>query len=257
MCIPFRRAGRVFLGIILTMAALPAFAADLDVLTSAAFKPVLLDLARSFQTQTGNTLTISADSTGGVTARVVRGGEEIDLIILPVDAVNALVAQGTIAADSVVPVAKSGIGVVVKKDAPLPDISSVEAFKNSMLQAQSIAYIDPESGAPDGVYIAKLFDRLGIAEAIQRKAVLVPGGLTASRVDNGEAAIALQQISQLRAVSGVTMVGPLPPELQKYTVYAGGIPVAMRRSAGAKALLAYLRSPAATPALTARGFEVP
>jgi molybdate transport system substrate-binding protein len=257
MCIPFRRAGRVFLGFVLTMAALPAFAADLNVLTSAAFKPVLLDLARSFQAHTGNTLTISADSTGGVTARVARGGEEIDLIILPADAVDALAAQGTIAADSVIPVAKSGIGVVVKKDAPLPDISSVEAFKSSMLQAESVAYIDPESGAPDGVYLAKLFDRLGIAEAMQRKAVLVPGGLTASRVDNGEAAIALQQISQLRAVSGVTMAGPLPPEIQKYTIYAGGIPVAMRRPADAKALVAYLRSEAARPALTARGFEVP
>jgi molybdate transport system substrate-binding protein len=265
MPIPFRRAGRVgpeARGAVLLLAALlialsPARAADINILTAREFKPVLLDLARSFQEQTGNTLTVASDSVGGVTARVVRGGEDIDVVILPAAALDALAAQSRLAAGSVAPVAKSGIGVVVKQGTPPPDIGSVEAFKRTMLAVPSFATIDPESGGSDAIWLAQLFDRLGIAEAIHGKAVLVPFGLAASRVDDGEAALALQQISELRAVSDVTFVGPLPEAIQHYTVYAAGIPAAARRPALGKALLAFLRSDAAARALTVRGFEHP
>jgi molybdate transport system substrate-binding protein len=266
MPIPPRHAGRLSArtAVILALAALlaagepasRALADDVVVLTNRAFKPVLLDLAPGFLARTGNTLAISSDTTGGVTARIVRG-EEIDLVIVTAAALDAVAAQGKVAAGSVAPVAKSGIGIVVKKGAPLPDISSVEAFKRTMLAAPSFAYTDPESGDLNAVWLAKLFDRLGIADAIRRNAVLVPGGLTASRVDDGEATLALQQISELHAVSGVAIVGPLPEEIQRYTVYAAAIPAAARRPAAGRALLAYLRSEAAVPALTARGFEHP
>ncbi len=268
MLIVFRRAGRLVghsrsaaLALTLLLIATPlssgAMAADINVLTVRAFKPLLLDIARSFQGATGNTLTIASDSTGGVTARVVRGGEEIDLVVLPAEAMGSLANQGKIMADTMAPVAKSGIGVVVKKGEPLPDISTVEAFKSTMLAVPSFAYIDPESRSLDGTYLANLFDRLGIAAAIHRKAVLVPFGQVAARVDNGEAAMALQQINELQAVQGVTLVGPLPKELQFYTAYAAGVPVAARLPVAAKALLAFLRTDAATRALTARGFERP
>jgi len=234
-----------------------AFAVDINVLTVRALKPLLLDIGRSFQEQTGNTLTVAGDSAGGVSARVVRGGEEIDLVLLPTAALDVLAARGKIQADTVAPVAKSGIGVVVKKGTPLPDISTVEAFKSTMLAVPSFAYIDPESGAADGVYLAKLFDRLGIGPAIQRKAVLVPFGQVAARVDNGEAAMALQQINELRTVQGVTLVGALPKELQFYAVYAAGVPAAARLPGAAKALLVFLRGEAVTELLNARGFERP
>jgi molybdate transport system substrate-binding protein len=234
-----------------------AMAADINVLTVRAFKPLLLDIARSFEASTGNTLTIASDSTGGVTARVIRGGEEFDLVVLPAEAMDSVAVQGKMMVDTVARVAKSGIGVVVKKGEPLPDINSVEAFKATMLAVPSFAYIDPESGSPDGTYLANLFDRLGIAAAIHRKAVLVPFGQVAARVDNGEAAMALQQINELQAVLGVTLVGPLPKELQFYTAYAAGVPVAARLPVAAKALLAFLRADAATRALAARGFERP
>src|ERR1019366_2188772 len=268
MLIVFRRAGRLVghsrsaaLALTLLLIATPlssgAMAADINVLTVRAFKPLLLDIARSFQGATGNTLTIASDSTGGVTARVVRGGEEIDLVVLPAEAMGSLANQRKIMADTMAPVAKSGIGVVVKKGEPLPDIGTVEAFKSTMLAVPSFAYIDPESRSLDGTYLANLFDRLGIAAAIHRKAVLVPFGQVAARVDNGEAAMALQQINELQAVQGVTLVGPLPKELQFYTAYAAGVPVAARLPVAAKALLAFLRTDAATRALTARGFERP
>ena len=243
--------------LIVTAVAPRAHAVDINVLTVRAFKPFLLDIARPFLAKTGNTLTITSDSTGGVSARVVRGGEDIDLVVLPASAMDALAAQGKIMIDTVAPVAKSGIGIVVKKGEPAPDISSVDAFKNTMLAVPSFAYLDPESGSVDGVYLARLFDRLGIAAAIQRKAVLVPFGQTAARVDNGEAAMALQPINELQTVQGVTLVGPLPKEVQFYTAYAAGIPTAARLPVATKALLAFLRGDTATPALTARGFERP
>jgi molybdate transport system substrate-binding protein len=268
MLIPSRGAGEAIpaawsiplaLAMLLLTAASPsrAFAVDINVLTVRALKPLLLDITRPFQTKTGNTLTISSDSPGGVTARVTRGEEEIDLVVLPTATMDALAAQGKIVADTVAPVARSGIGVVVKKGELLPDISTVEAFKSTMLAVRSFAYIDPESVGGDGTDLANLFDRLGIASAIQRKAVLVPFGQVAARVDNGEAAMALQQINELQTVQGVTLVGPLPKELQFYTVYAAGVPVAARLPMAAKALLVFLRGDGTTPAVTARGFERP
>jgi molybdate transport system substrate-binding protein len=233
-----------------------AAAADIVVLTAGAFKPVLLDLAPAFEASTHNTVAISNDTAGGVAARVVRD-EQIDLVVLPAAAIGGLTSQGKIVAGSVVPVAKSGIGVVVKEGQPLPDISTVEAFKRTMLAAPSFAYIDPASGGSSGIYLAKLFDRLGIAEELRRKAVLVPGGLVGSRVNDGEAALGLQQMSELRAVHGVTVVGPLPAEIQNYTVYAAGIPTAARRPAAARLLLEQLRGEAAVKALTLRGLELP
>jgi molybdate transport system substrate-binding protein len=255
LVLPVTRLALPALMALLSVAA-PARAADIVVLTAGAFKPVLLDLAQSFRDRTGETLAISNDTAGGVTARVMRG-EEADLVILPAAALDSIAAQGKVAADSVAPVAKSGIGVVVKKGVPAPDISSVDAFRQTLLDATSIAYIDPGSGGSSGIYLAKMFDKLGIGEAVRAKAVLVPGGLAASRVDDGEAALALQQISELHAVSGVTYVGALPDALQSYTVYAGGVPSTARRPAAGKALLAYLRSEAGVKALTARGLEQP
>jgi molybdate transport system substrate-binding protein len=233
-----------------------AQAADVEVLTTGAFKPVLLELTRAFEADTNNTLVIANDTAGGVTARIVRG-EEADLVILPTGAVDALVGQGKIVADSVVPLARSGIGVVVKGNAPAPDISTVEAFKQTMLATPSFAYIDPASGGTSGIYLDKLFKQLGIADAIKNKAVLVPGGLVGSRVDDGEAALGLQQISELREVRGLTFVGPLPAEIQNYTVYAAAIPTASRRPKAGRALLAFLRGEAAMQALSARGLEQP
>ena len=264
MPIPFRRAAGIILSarcIVLALAMLlvggsHARATDVVVLTAGAFKPVLLDVASAFQARTGNTLAISNDTAGGVTARIARG-EEIDLVIAPTATMDTLVAQGKLVAGTATPVGRSGIGVVVKQGTTPPDISTVEAFKRAMLATPSLAYIDPGTGGSSGIYLAKLFQQMGVGASAQRRVVLVPGGLVASRVNNGEAAIGLQQISELRAVRDVLFVGPLPAEIQHYTVYAGGIPSAARRPAAGQALLAYLRSDATVQALTARGLERP
>jgi molybdate transport system substrate-binding protein len=252
---PVSRGG-LLVPLLLLAFASPVRAAEIGVLTAGAFKPVLLDVGQAYTARTGNTLSVANDTAGGVTARVMRG-EEIDLVIATAASLDALAAQGKVVADSVTPVAKSGIGAVVKPGTPPPDISTVEAFKRTLIAVPSVAYIDPASGGSSGIYLARLFDKLGIAEAIKRKAVLVPGGLVGSRVDNGEAVLGLQQISELRVVRNLTFVGPLPEEIQHYTVYAAGIPKTSRRPAAGRALLSFLRGEAAVKALTARGLSQP
>lgn len=252
-----RSLGLALVTLLLVLTSLSAArAADLTVLTAGAYKPVLLDLIADFQTRTGDRIDVSNDTAGGVAARIERG-EDVDLVILPVAGLDSLTAKNRIVAGTAVKLAKSGIGVVVKAGMPKPDIGTVEAFKATLLAAPSIAYIDPAAGGSSGIYLAKLFERLGIADALKRKSVLVPGGLTASRVVNGEATLALQQISELRAVRDVLFVGPLPEEIQNYTIYAGAIPTSSRKQEAAKALLAYLHGEAAMKTLTARGLEKP
>jgi molybdate transport system substrate-binding protein len=155
------------------------------------------------------------------------------------------------------PLAKVGIGVAVKRGAPLPEIGSVEAFKRALLAARAIAGVDPAAGGTSGVYLWNWFEKEGIAATLRPKAVLVPGGLSAEKLVSGEAEIAVQQMSELLAVPGAQVVGPVPAELQTFTVYAGVASVAAREPAAAAALLDFLAGPAAREVLAARGMEAP
>lgn len=241
---------------ILTATAAPAWAADVVVLTVGAYKPVLTDLTPGYEQQSKDTVLASNDTAGGISARIARG-EDADLVILTAAALDGLAAQGQVVPATVVPLARVGIGMVVKNGAPVPDIGTVEAFRAAVLQAPSVAYIDPASGGSSGIYLTGLFQRLGLTAAVARKAVLVPGGLAASRVANGEATMALQQISELHMVRGVRFVGPLPPEIQNYTDYAAAIPTSTRHPAAGRALLAWLLGPEGQKALVSRGLERP
>jgi molybdate transport system substrate-binding protein len=233
-----------------------AMARDIIVLTAGAYKPVLLALAPGFEAKTGDHLAISNDTGGALSARIA-GGEAADLAILPRPNLEALATAGRVAADGIAPVAKTGIGVAVRHGAPQPDIGTVEAFKKTLLAAPSLAMIDPASGGSSGVYLAKLFERLGIADVLKVKSLLVKGGLAATPVAKGEAAMALQQMSELRIVPGVDVVGPLPAAIQSYTTYAAAVPLAARDPDGGKALSEWLRTPAAVAALNAHGLEAP
>ena len=155
------------------------------------------------------------------------------------------------------PLARVAIGVAVKRGAPLPDIGSVAAFRQALLDARAVAYIDPLSGGSSGVYLARLFERWGIAAQIAPKAVLVPGGLVAQRVVSGEADIALQQASEILAVQGAVLVGLLPDEIQNYTVYAGGVSATARDPAAARAFLDLLAGDRARAALVEKGMRAP
>ena len=251
-----RRRALVFCGLLASCAlATLAQAAEVKVLTAGAFKSVVLALAPGFEQRTGHTLVIDNDTAGALQKRIA-GGEPFDLVVLTPAALEALVKTGRVAAGPM-RLAKVAIGVAVKQGAPVPDISTVAAFQQTLLAARAVATIDPASGGSSGIYLWQLFDKMGIAEQLKPKAVLVPGGLVAPRLVNGEADIALHQISELLGVPGTTLVGPLPAEIQNYTVYAGGVSASARDAGAAQAFLATLAGPAAAAVLKDKGMEAP
>jgi molybdate transport system substrate-binding protein len=144
---------------------------------------------------------------------------------------------------------------VVKEGAPKPDISSVDAFKKTLLAAKSVAYIDPAAGGSSGIYVAGLLDKLGIAADVKPKAKLIPGGAVAEHIARGEAEIGIHQISEILPVKGITLIGPLPADIQNYTVYAAGLGANGKESEAAKALLKTLSGPGAADVLKSKGME--
>ena len=170
-------------------------------------------------------------------------------------AVDGLASKGKLVPGSRANLARVGIGVVVKEGAPKPDIGSLAAFKQALLAAKSVAYIDPAAGGSSGIYVAGLLDKLGIAAEVKPKAKLIPGGAVAEHVARGEAELGIHQISEILPVKGVTLVGPLPADIQNYTVYAAALGAQAKESDAAKALLKALSGPAAAEVLKSKGME--
>jgi molybdate transport system substrate-binding protein len=231
-----------------------AAGAEIKVLTAGAFKQVLLALLPDFERTSGHKVTVENDTVGALTKRIA-GGEAFDLAVLTPKAVDDLAKEGKFAAGSRANLARVGVGVVVKDGTPKPDISSVAAFKQALLAAKSVAYIDPAAGGSSGIYVAGLLDKLGVAADVKPKAKLIPGGAVAEHVAKGEADLGIHQISEILPVKGVTLVGPLPAEIQNYTVYAAGVGAHAKESDAAKALLKALTSPAAAEVLKSKGME--
>jgi molybdate transport system substrate-binding protein len=235
------------------LAAPSAAAADtIRVLTTGAFKQVVVAVAAGFEAQTGHKVDIDNDTAGALVKRV-QGGERFDVLVLPPGALRDFAAKGTIVPDTVAGLAKVGVGVAVRAGAPVPPLRTVDDFRALLLGARAVAYIDPASGGSSGIYLAQLFDKLGIGAQVRAKAVLVPGGLVATRLVSGEADVALHQISEILPVAGVTLVGPLPEEIQNYTEYAGGVAAAAARPEAARAFLAAMAGPGAAETIRAKG----
>jgi molybdate transport system substrate-binding protein len=247
----FRLAGVI---LIATFAA-NADAAEIKVLTAGAFKQVLQAILPKFESS-GPKVSLQNDTVGALTIRI-EASEVFDVAVLTPAAIDALSAKGKIAAGSRTDLARVGIGVVVKEGAAKPDISSVAAFKQALLAAKSVAYLDPAAGGSSGIYVAGLLQKLGIAADLNAKAKLIPGGAVAEHIARGEAELGIHQISEILPVQGVTLVGPLPAEIQNYTMYAAGIGAQAPNAEGASALLSALSGPAAAAVLKARGMEPP
>jgi molybdate transport system substrate-binding protein len=152
-------------------------------------------------------------------------------------------------------IARVGVGVMVKEGAPKPDVATVEAFKQAVLAAKSVAYIDPASGGSSGIYVAKLFEQLGIADQVKPKAKLKQGGHVADLIVSGEAELGIHQISEIVPVKGVTLIGPLPKEIQNYTTYAAGVASAAKDRDAALALVKFLSGPRTAEILKSKGME--
>jgi molybdate transport system substrate-binding protein len=229
---------------------------DLKLLTTGAFKPAAQDIIANFERQSGHKVTVVNDTAGALRQRVA-GGEKFDVLVLTQEGLDALVGAKKIDDSSITPLAKVGIGVGVPLSAPQPDIASVEGFRRTLLAAHAVAYIDPASGGSSGIYLAKLFQSMGIASEIAKKAVLVRGGTAGDRVARGEADIALQQASEIKLVPAIRFAGMLPEPIQNYTIYAGAISADTGALQAATALMAAFSDPAADPILKRRGLEMP
>jgi len=247
---------RVILALLFGLACNAAHAVEVKVLTTGAMKAVVLELVPQFEKETGHKVVVDNDTAGGVAKRI-EGGEAVDVAVNTPNGLNDIAAKGKVVAGSRVNVARVGVGVVVKEGAPAPDISSVDAFKRALLAAKSVAYIDPASGGSSGIYLAGLFDRLGIAAEIRPKAKLKRGGYVAELIANGEAELGLHQISEILPVKGVKLVGPLPAEIQNYMTYAAAVATDAKQPDAAQALIKLLTGPSADSVLKARGMERP
>jgi molybdate transport system substrate-binding protein len=249
------RAGLLaFAGVLL--AAGLASAADIKVMSSGGFSAAYGSLAPEFERHTGNKIdTVLGPSMGtapdAIPVRLKRG-EAADVLIMVGSALDDLVKQGKVVAGSRVDLARSRIGMVVRAGAPKPDISSVEAFKRALLAAKSIAYSDSASG----VYVSKeLYKRLGAESQLAAKSKMIVSERVGNVVARGEAEIGFQQISELLPVPGIAYVGPIPADLQKVTVFAGAIAAGAKQPDAARALLRFLSSPEALPAIEKSGLD--
>ena len=231
-------------------------AANIKVISGGAFKQVLNALAEQYGNASGNKLDLTYRTVGQHLKLIKSGEESFDVAVLTPDAIDDLIKDGgKVVAGSRADLAKTGVGVVVRAGTPLPDISSVDAFKRSLLAAKSVAYIDPAAGGSSGIYVGRLLERLGIAAAVNAKAKLIHGGAVADCIADGEAEIGIHQISEILPVQGVVLVGPLPAEIQNFTIYSAGVATAAKDGATASALVKFLAGPHAVPIIKAKGME--
>ena len=182
----------------------------------------------------------------------IDAGERFDVAILTTPLIDDLVKEGKFAAGTRADVARSGIGVIVRTGAPKPDINSADAFKRALLNAKSITYNKEGSTA---IYLASLFERLGITEQMKPKTKFPPTGRGAQLVAEGEVELLLSAISTFEPVPGAELLGQLPPELQSYTGFSAGVGTATKEAEAGKALINFLKAPAAVPVLKAKGME--
>jgi molybdate transport system substrate-binding protein len=212
---------------------------------------VLTELGPRFERTTGHRLSIGYDPTKLIRRRI-DDGAAFDVAIVTRPVIDELAAQGKIVAASCIDIGRSGLGLAVRAGARKPDIATVEAFTRALLAANSV--VRSKDGA-SGQYFATLLERLGIAEAMRGKVRLGASGRVAELVASGEVAMAVQQIAELLPVTGAQFIGPFPPELQVYTVFAAGVGSAAANREAAAALIGTLTAPSAAALFKAKGLE--
>ena len=225
------------------------------VMTAGGMAAAHLAVAPQFERATGHMVVTDATSTGigpdSIASRV-RRGEPVDVLILTRTGIDELISEGKVVAASRVDLARSSIGIAVRRGMPKPDISSVEALKRTLLQAKSIAY----SAQVSGVYLStELFPRLGIVDDVMKKSKRVDVGRVGTVIARGEAEIGFQQISELLEVPGIDYVGPLPAEVQRVTVFSAGVAAGARNPDAARALIEFLTSPRGIDTMVKSGLD--
>ena len=228
-----------------------ASAAEIKVFATRSVTTILAETGPDFERATGHRLDVTTD----IAIRMVRrieAGAPFDFLVAAPEHIDALIATGKIRPESRTDLVRSGIGVQVRKGAPKPDISSVDAFKRALLGAKSIAFLKE---GQSGVYLAAMLQRLGIADAIMPKVTRPETDTVSLLVANGQVELGMVVITQILTTPGVELVGPLPPELQAYITFTAGISTASKAPDAARALMAFLTGPVALPVIRAQGME--
>jgi molybdate transport system substrate-binding protein len=233
-----------------------ANATEVRVMISGGLSAAFNALVPEYERQTGNKVLVAYGPSMGTTVNAIpvrlERGEPADVLIMVGYALGDLVNKGKVIAESRVDLANAPIGVAVKAGAPKPDIGSADALRRALLAAKSVAYSDSASG----VYIStEMFRKLDIEEAMKGKAREIPATPVGEIVAKGEAEIGFQPIAELKPVSGIDIVGPLPADLQKITVFSAGVATVSKEPEAGRALIRFLTSPTASTEIIRSGME--
>jgi molybdate transport system substrate-binding protein len=199
-----------------------AFAVEINVLSAGAVQEAEKALAEDFRDATGNKVNFTVGTVGQIQEKL-KSGAPADVIVVSATALEQLEKAGEVRTRSGAALGRIGIGVGVKEGAPTPDISTPQKFKEAVLKAKSLTYMDPDAGASSGIATAKIMQDLGIAEEVAKKTKLTQSGYSADRVASGEVELAIQNVSEIVPVKGVKLAGMLPEPLQVYTAYGAGV----------------------------------
>jgi molybdate transport system substrate-binding protein len=240
-----------------TLLAIPANAADLKVTSAGAVRGLIAQIIDDYSRQTGQKFEFTVGTTGQLRA-IIGSGFPADLVITSAPLMGELEKTGNLVPGSRADLGRVGLGIVVRDGASVPDVSTADAFKKAMVGAPRIAIVDPTSGAVYDPHLYGVYQRLDMTDVVKRKAVMQVGGKeVAEAVAAGQADIGVTFISEIIPIKGAKLAGPLPPDLQGYTVYATAIPKASTEPAAARAFIDALISSAMARRWTAAGFEAP
>lgn len=233
-----------------------ANADELNVLATGVYASAVEDLAAPFQQQTGHAVRFTVVN-AGTAARKIEAGEAYDAVLTSSASLDALTRAGKVVSGSKVDIGRMRLGTAVKAGAPLPDIKTADAFRAAILAAPAVAYIDPKGGGTSGAFFAKMFERLGVAKAIEAKGIPCATGIDVNRVvASGRASLGMTQASEIIGAPGVAFGGYLPDDLQLVTVYAAGIPSSAKSAEGGKAFIGFLQGPTGAERLKKSGWDV-
>jgi molybdate transport system substrate-binding protein len=237
-------------GLVIT-AATPASSAELKIFGSRVTKMIVEDIGPQFERATGHHLVVVTD-VAAVIKRRIEAGEAFDLAVLANFQADEMIRQGKLAADTRSDIMKAGIGVAVRRGAPLPDIGTVEAFKQTLLAAKSITYL--KEGAST-IYLDGLFARMGIADALRTKTIKPETESVSEAVAAGDVELGMIVIPNILSVPGAQLVGPIPEEIQSYIVFTAAVAANSPNQSAVRDLIAFLKSPAAVAAIKAKGMS--
>jgi molybdate transport system substrate-binding protein len=233
-------------------------AAEINAFISTALKTVTDELLPPFERANGHTIRATYAPSGALIPRF-DGGEPVDIFLTDSAAIDTLIKHGKVVAPRV-DLARTGIGIAVRKGAPKPDVSTPEALKRALLAAKTVGHAAPSGGSITAAHIQAVFQRLGIASQVTPKVKLAaggPNGRVSVLISTGEAEIGLQQVSELMSNPGVEVIGMLPAELQQITIYSAGVTTSAREAEAAKALINALTAPSTAPIYKIKGLDPP